>query len=48
MSRKSEVRDASSDDDQDDLPIAASLVKATKPKKAAKGQGIFCCIRFVP
>ena len=30
--------EASSDDDEDSIPIAASLTKGTKAKKAAKGE----------
>ncbi len=43
------MRDVNSDDEQDDLPIAASLAKATKPKRAAKGiRNTPCSIRVVP
>ena len=48
MSQKSQVRDVKSDDEEDDLPIAATLAQATKPKRAAKGiRNTPCSIRVV-
>ncbi len=35
---KTKSSEASSDDDEDSMPIAASLTKGTKAKKAVKGQ----------